>query len=831
MGTAPVAARTSLSWGEIARRGPWDLAHRALGKNLGSKLDRGLTAIRTTDYATIDDLNLFPMTQIFNATGTGFNIDLGGNFTVLFGRQLNWLVERLKVSTAGYRGLVDIAELLMISSSVTNEVQTHLAAVAVSRKYKPQQIDLVNLAVVAAASQGIANWINENFHPGARRVFLGNDVRLQSPQAAELSARIFIANGIEVYRDTDPFTATPITSYAAYWLNTRSALGTAQAKTFGNDPFMGMMMEESGGGMMGTTRALHNRSSRWIFGSAGAVQDTSSHNPPGENGKKVSDRHGGVATDDITSGQAQAVTQLIQDKGIIRVAPRSALSKIHYIDAKEVYWENYAKYIFTKEVLTPLALALKQGYNYLFDGLQGVGGATFGYMLKRMEAVVGLPLSRIKVTNADPNPLLGKIHYPDPTAEKTIDDSGDLQVIADDSSIRCFVLADADADRTGPGVRIALEDGVRGAESKDVIAARRLGLFVSIMTSKTGKEVPIIRFTPNQLFSLIAFARGLDYVAERYGITDAHQAIAAVRSKKVTIPNLVTLTTVPSTRQLAGVAQFFGGKIITTATGFKYLGSEVGKMENASTKLAHHDKDTSLIAAYLFALDAKLALNNMNLFDLYKMMAVELGGLYYYDRQDMTLPTDQIKDDIMAGAEELEKAENGAAVATLLGKKALEVVAGVKIKDTVLMDEVNGEVIPFNPTGYRIHNTDGTYFEVFHAGAKGKDGPCLTLYDANDKLIYWTCLRKSGTEPIIRWYSEISEQPNAPRPAHLITYLTVFARHLGIPEADIKDRAKRIIDRYDFDMQRSMEVSRLVWANLSTEEWIDNVTEIAKVLN
>jgi len=71
----------------------------------------------------------------------------------------------------------------------------------------------MNIYVVAKASQGLANYINENFKPEDRKVAISRDSRLNSDLFANVAAQVFAANGIKVY--IYPYiTPVPVLSYA-----------------------------------------------------------------------------------------------------------------------------------------------------------------------------------------------------------------------------------------------------------------------------------------------------------------------------------------------------------------------------------------------------------------------------------------------------------------------------------------------------------------------------------------------------------------------------------------------------------------------------------------
>lgn len=852
------------------------------------------------------------VTDVSEASGTslvdifksdaGHAIDLArGNFLEIYKDQVLWLVDRLKKSTAGFRGVVMMSELEQIRNDITAEVKAHAAKVNV--RYRPQDLDKVCLAVFAMAMQGLANYIKADYAPGERRIFISGDVRMGSNEYAELSMRVMIANGIETYADVDGTSATPVTSYMAKWLSTRKKfryylLELARldqlwfkwrAKNHHGDVAI-MLVEESGGLQPGPLGPLFNRVKRWFIRSAGAVEITSSHNPFRENGGKVSDSAGGVETDDRAGREAEEITRLYNDgtgAGCIYIAGKKEIAKrLHYVDAKEIYWENYGKYIFTREAIERLAAAVESGHRYLFDGLGGVGGKTMHFFIKKFEEVLGKPgaVARgVTVANDQEDMLLGKIVFPDPTKDNTLDEAGDLTLLAMDKAYRALVLADADADRSGPaekttlekvglalryglfvsklvakglsephsvntdifdaficisrylkaecgikdlaqateiigrlargedpGVKIDLgklqdmitargdatelragsahapDDGrtmvASGIDPRNTEAARKSGLSVDEVRVG-GVVVPIVRYTANQLGALMAFARTLDYVEQRYKIHDQDEAIQAIKSKKyrgrgIDLGNLHYFTTIASSRLLAALAHFVGGVCNMTAVGFKYLGRQVGKLESRDTVLAHHDKDTSILALLLYTLDAKLALKGQTLLDLYIKMAQNLD-LFYYHRTDVYFRDEAHKEETVKKALELET-ECPALIGQLFDKRVVRTEPDQPVKGVTLFVEEGTAWADKNPTATRYTFADESYAEVYHAGAAGKDGPCLTFYDKKGNILYWVLIRQSGTEPLARIYTEIVEKSENPRVENLLTRFDKILHYLDV---------------------------------------------------
>ena len=71
----------------------------------------------------------------------------------------------------------------------------------------------MNVYTVAKASQGLANYVRKHFSAAERRIAVSRDSRIKSDLFAETAARVFAANGIDVYMYED-IMPTPCLSFA-----------------------------------------------------------------------------------------------------------------------------------------------------------------------------------------------------------------------------------------------------------------------------------------------------------------------------------------------------------------------------------------------------------------------------------------------------------------------------------------------------------------------------------------------------------------------------------------------------------------------------------------
>lgn len=76
----------------------------------------------------------------------------------------------------------------------------------------------MNVYTVAKASQGLSNYVCRHFAPAERRIAISRDSRLKSDRFAQTAARVFAANGIDVYMYED-IMPTPCLSFATRMLH------------------------------------------------------------------------------------------------------------------------------------------------------------------------------------------------------------------------------------------------------------------------------------------------------------------------------------------------------------------------------------------------------------------------------------------------------------------------------------------------------------------------------------------------------------------------------------------------------------------------------------
>jgi len=238
--------------------------------------------------------------------------------------------------------------------------------------------------------------------------------------------------------------------------------------------------------------------------------------------------------------------------------------------------------------------------------------------------------------------------------------------------------------------------------------------------------------------------------------------------------------------------------------------------------LGTKDKDTSLNVLKIMETSADAYLRRKTIVDLYADMLNRLGVLTFYERVDWytrdkgtNKRSDDVKFKISIKADCLELPQNASEVAKLLSEELAEGPQGelidlpnsylwVKLvsQDTTFSDgtkilkgepifnrvydseekkpaRVEGEwtFMPVKASKYNLKS--GGYFTIFHAG----EGPKVTFYDKEDRPIYWTLIRPSGTEVgLIRNYNEIVCDKEHPAPWLLARFAKPIMDYFEVSE-------------------------------------------------
>jgi len=600
--------------------------------------------------------------------------------------------------------------------------------------------------------------------------FVGFDARFLSREFGELFTRVFVGNGLRVVRDhRDEATPTPVTSFMSVY-----------------------------GGL------------------DGGIQITASHNPPNHNGVKSSTWYGGVDTDDISDKIAGQIHALL-DGGEIRFGALPS-PLVEEVDAKGIYAERYLRATFPEADLQPLRQAIEAGAGFLFDGLHGVGGAAMAQYLDLL--LPGADWRRsVQLMNAAPDSSIGGIEKPDPSDPNTLVLSGAIAYLGAHPEVLVSVTADMDADRIGTAVIIPASEAAR---------ARRFGLFVS------GFEggVHAVRFTPNQIFTLIAYSRLLG--ATRSTPAELRKDVSEGRFDGA---KHHLLTTIASSVLAEQMAKEYGLSFHLTAVGFKNLGklahqidqrkqgdvilalmeesggAQIGPFRpwNEDGDTIHRDKDTCALALALFNLAARLKLEGRTVLDFYLEMAENFGSLAYFERLDAYLPNKDVAEDPEQGeaanrvkAEMLDRlvALNEPAshrtLLTLLGEDA-ETAApepSQELEEISLLVKEHGEWKTIHPLANRYRTASGELVEFYRAGPYPHDGMRVNVYDAGGAMRHWCLVRASGTEAVLRAYMEIVEPLDNPDPFRLADQFEPLLRHLGLDRYRMDDSSEDYVTAY-----------------------------------
>jgi phosphomannomutase len=610
--------------------------------------------------------------------------------------------------------------------------------------------------IVALIAQAYAGYFLESAReretPAA---FVGFDARFLSREFGEIFTRVFAGNGVRVVRDhRDEPTPTPVTSFMAVYK-----------------------------------------------GLNGGIQITASHNPPNHNGVKSSTSYGGVDTDDISDRIAAHVHALIDEGGEIRFAALPS-PLVEEIDAKATYAREYLAATFPAQALEPLRQAVEAGAGFLFDGLHGVGGMAMRQYLDLLLPGVGWA-SSIRLLNDVPNSRIGGIEKPDPSDPGTLVLSGAIAYLVEHPNVLVSVTADMDADRIGTAVLIP---------ETEVARARKFGLFVSVFEG----GVHAVRFTPNQIFTLIAYDRLLTAA----GCSPA-ELRQAVRAGRIDGSRYHLLTTIASSVLAEQMARTYGLSFHLTAVGFKNLGklawqidrsgkgdvilalmeesggAQIGPFRpwNDQGDTIHRDKDTCALALALFNLAARLRLQGRTVLDFYLEMAEQFGSLAYFERLDAYLPNREVAEDPQRGEEAnqvkaemlgrlvaLNEPANHPELLRLLGCDPAGAAAepAAQIEEISLLVKERGEWKTIHPTASRYRLPDGGRIEFYRAGPYPHDGMRINAYDPAGTIRHWCLVRASGTEALLRVYMEIVEPLEGPRPERLADQFEPLLRYLGL---------------------------------------------------
>ena len=333
----------------------------------------------------------------------------------------------------------------------------------------------MNIYTVARASQGLADYINEKFDAGQRKIAVSYDSRNYSDIFAKVSSSVFAANGIQVFI-YDKLMPTPCLSFAV----------------------------------------------RELMCAAG-VMITASHNPGKYNGYKVYGADGCQITTEAAEEIYKKIEKIDIFKGVSKASFEEKLNcgEIRYI-SQDVY-QKYLSCVLEETVRSEEEL--DKDLSIIYTPLNGTG------LVPVTDALCRAGYQNIKIVEEQKNPdgEFPTCNYPNPEEAEAMK----LGVLyAEKYNADLLIATDPDCDRAG----IAVKD----TEGSYILLS--------------GNEVGVLLF---------------DYLCK-----------ARLETNRMP-KNPVLIKTIVTTDMAKEVAKKYGVKVIDVLTGFKFIGEQIGLLEQA----------------------------------------------------------------------------------------------------------------------------------------------------------------------------------------------------------------------------------------------------------
>jgi phosphoglucomutase len=250
----------------------------------------------------------------------------------------------------------------------------------------------MNIYTVGMATQGLANYILQQFPGRICKVAIAFDSRNNSPLFAQTAANVLSANGIEVYMFSE-LRPTPLLSFAVREL-----------------------------------------------GAVAGIVVTASHNPKEYNGYKVYWEDGAQVLPPHDNG---IITEVRKVTGPDSVKFQGDASRIHTIN-EQVELNYIAK---VKQLIhAPDSIAQAQGLKIVYTSIHGAG---ITMVPKTLEAV-GFSKIRIVESQATPDGNFSTVQSPNPEEKEAL--SHALQ-LAEEINADLIIGTDPDTDRVGMAIR------------------------------------------------------------------------------------------------------------------------------------------------------------------------------------------------------------------------------------------------------------------------------------------------------------------------------------------------------------------------------------------
>lgn len=244
--------------------------------------------------------------------------------------------------------------------------------------------DMYTFDSLRRCAQGFASYLLAHDHQG-KWVVVGYDKRFHSENFAAAAAEVLAANGLKVHLTNAP-TPTPVISYS--------------------------VVEK---------------------GAVGAVNITASHNPPGDNGFKVRDQHGGAIDPEGLNEIEALIPPSVE--GVKRMSFSDAEDQglVEIFDPVPAYVEHVKELI----DLQPIKDA---GFTVMVDSMWGNGAGWFPALLEGGK-------TRILEVHNTRNPIFPEMKRPEPIPPNV--DAGLAAAVEQGADV--VIILDGDADRVGLG--------------------------------------------------------------------------------------------------------------------------------------------------------------------------------------------------------------------------------------------------------------------------------------------------------------------------------------------------------------------------------------------
>ena len=382
----------------------------------------------------------------------------------------------------------------------------------------------MNVYTVAKASQGLANYVRKHFAAADRRIAVSRDSRIKSDLFAETAARVFAANGIDVYMYED-IMPTPCLSFATRALH--CAAGIMLTASHNPSKYNGYKVYGADGCQITTEAAAEILAEiealdlfidiRMTEFEIAGTRDTAEAN--------VSVAHSvttpvmlETATADATSTEKEAASSHSATAAVDMDAPATG----HIFWIGEAVYTDFVENVKKQSVLGPDD-SIDRNVAIVYSPLNGTGRAPVTRTLREC----GYTNITLVKEQEMPDGHFPTCPYPNPEIKEAMALGMDY---AERVQADLLLATDPDCDRVGIAVRRA--DG-----SYQLLSGNETGILL------------------------------LDY-------------ILAQRTKHGTLPKDPVMVKTIVTMDLGErIAAHYGVETINVLTGFKFIGEQIGRLE------------------------------------------------------------------------------------------------------------------------------------------------------------------------------------------------------------------------------------------------------------